>query len=50
MKLFSKRILKRKKKPETPILKRSLRSWGLASRLEHRHIKGKNRKRPGKEK
>jgi len=29
---------------------RRKRRWGLAFRLEHRRVKGKNRKRPGKEK
>lgn len=30
--------------------KKDTRFWGLATRLEHTRIKGKNRKRPGKEK
>jgi len=37
------------KRPEINI-KKDHRAWGLASRLEHRRVKGKNRKRPGKEK
>jgi len=40
---------KQKKPSQPPRLKTIPRAWILATRLEHRRVKGKNRKKPGKE-